>query len=115
MTRILAGFILISTFYCVSCNSTSSKKTNEIKDTTTNKKTVETDLYLLDRNTILKIAENDAKSVYKDLSIYKVKTTLRKDLWYVDYELSNPQMLGGGPHYVISAKTGKILSYRYEQ
>ena len=61
------------------------------------------------------IAEDDAKHVYRDLSIYQVKTELKDGNWHVDYELQGEAMAGGGPHYVISAKTGQILERRYEQ
>jgi len=61
------------------------------------------------------IAEEDAKHVYRDLSIYQVKAELKDGSWHVDYELKGEAMAGGGPHYVISAKTGAILERRYEQ
>jgi hypothetical protein len=63
----------------------------------------------------LEIAQKDAKSAYRDLSIYKVTAHLEGDRWVVDYELKDEGMLGGGPHYIISAETGEILSRRYEQ
>jgi hypothetical protein len=69
----------------------------------------------IDEQRALEIARNDASKIYRDLSIYTVKAKLEADSWYVDYKITNPQMLGGGPHYIISAKTGDILSYRYEQ
>ena len=40
---------------------------------------------------------------------------LRDGNWKIDYELRDKQAQGGGPHYVISAKTGAILSKRYDQ
>jgi hypothetical protein len=70
---------------------------------------------LIDREKALKIAKEDAQRIYRDLSIYKVEAALKEGKWYVDYELTNPQMVGGGPHYVISAETGEIISFRYEQ
>lgn len=70
---------------------------------------------LIDKEKALEIANNDAQKVYRDLSIYNIKAELIDEKWHIDYNLSNPQMLGGGPQYVISAKTGKILSYKYEQ
>ena len=70
---------------------------------------------LIDEEKALEIANNDAQKAYRDLSIYNIKAELKDEEWHIDYNLSNPQMLGGGPHYVISAKTGKILSYKYEQ
>lgn len=69
----------------------------------------------IDRKEALRIAKEDAQRIYRDLTIYEITAELRDEKWYVDYEISNPQMVGGGPHYVISAKTGKIESYRYEQ
>jgi hypothetical protein len=33
----------------------------------------------------------------------------------VDYELKEPQLQGGGPHYVIDPGDGKILVRLYEQ
>jgi hypothetical protein len=33
----------------------------------------------------------------------------------VDYELVNPDVNGGGPHYIIDPVTGAINSKRYEQ
>jgi hypothetical protein len=61
------------------------------------------------------IAEEDAKHVYRDLSIYQIKTELKDGNWHVDYELKGEAMAGGGPHYVISGTTGKILERKYEQ
>jgi hypothetical protein len=37
------------------------------------------------------------------------------DGWHIDYQLKNPLSNGGGPHYVIDAATGAIVSKRYEQ
>ena len=70
---------------------------------------------LIDKEKALEIANNDARKVYRDLSIYNIKAELIDEEWHIDYNLSNPQMVGGGPHYIISTKTGSILSYRYEQ
>ncbi len=75
----------------------------------------EKSLTLIDKEKALEIANNDAQKAYRDLSIYNIKAELIGEKWHIDYNLSDPKMLGGGPHYVISAKTGKILSYKYEQ
>lgn len=64
---------------------------------------------------ILKIAQADAEEAYRDLSRYRVILALEPDGWHVDYELKDPDLQGGGPHYVIDSLTGKILSRRYEQ
>lgn len=62
----------------------------------------------------LEIARKDAATAYRDLSIYTVRVSREADGWHVDYELTDPSMLGGGPHYVIS-ESGEIARRRYEQ
>ena len=64
---------------------------------------------------VLTIAQADASRVYRDLSPYRIQLTLEDDGWHVDYELKNPMLKGGGPHYLIDARTGTIISKRYEQ
>lgn len=63
----------------------------------------------------LSIAQADAVKVYRDLSIYRIELTLEPDGWHVDYELKDPRLKGGGPHYVIEAVTGTIVTKRYDQ
>jgi hypothetical protein len=63
----------------------------------------------------LAIAQADAARVYRDLSGYRIQLVLEDDGWHVDYELKDPKLTGGGPHYVIDAHTGALLSKRYEQ
>ena len=63
----------------------------------------------------LSIAQADALKAYGDLSPYRIQLVLENDGWHVDYELRNPTHKGGGPHYVIDATAGVILSKRYEQ
>ena len=63
----------------------------------------------------LEIARRDALLAYRDLNPYDVCIELRDGNWKIDYELRDKQAQGGGPHYVISAKTGAILSKRYDQ
>lgn len=63
----------------------------------------------------LEIAELDAKTVYQDLSIYTISVSLKGQCWEIDYELTDTNLRGGGPHYSISQDTGEILSKRYEQ
>jgi hypothetical protein len=63
----------------------------------------------------LAIAQADATRVYRDLSAYRIQMVLEDDGWHVDYELKDPQLKGGGPHYLIDAHTGAIVSKRYEQ
>lgn len=64
---------------------------------------------------ILTFAQADAVRAYGDLSEYSVRLSLETDGWHVDYELRDPRMKGGGPHYVLDPASGAILSKRYEQ
>jgi uncharacterized membrane protein YkoI len=63
----------------------------------------------------LAIAQADALRAYRDLSAYRIQLALEEGGWHVDYELKDPRLKGGGPHYVLDARTGAILSKRYEQ
>jgi len=56
----------------------------------------------------LKIARSNAESVYRDLSGYRISILLQDDGWHVDYELADPTLTGGGPHYVIDFNNGHI-------
>jgi len=64
---------------------------------------------------VLAIAQADATRVYRDLSAYRIQLVLEGDGWHIGYELKDPRLKGGGPHYVIDAHTGTIVSKRYEQ
>ena len=63
----------------------------------------------------LTTAQTDAAGVYRDLSGYRIQLVLEADGWHVDYDLRDGRLKGGGPHYVIDALTGAIVSKRYEQ
>lgn len=63
----------------------------------------------------LRIARADAERVYRELHLCRIEITLESDGWHIDYELKDPTLQGGGPHYVIDAITGVILAKRYEQ
>ena len=63
----------------------------------------------------LAIAQADAVRAYRDLSRFRIQLVLEDDGWHVDYELKDPRLKGGGPHYIIDPHTGAILSKRYEQ
>ena len=63
----------------------------------------------------LRVARIDAEIAYRDLSPFYVRVELDEDGWHVDYELKDKRSHGGGPHYVIDADTGIILTKRYEQ
>ena len=64
---------------------------------------------------VLRIAHQDAQTVYGDLSGFKITLTPCPDGWHVDYDLTGDIIAGGGPHYVIDPNDGRILSKRYEQ
>jgi hypothetical protein len=63
----------------------------------------------------LKLARLDAEKAYRDLSAYRAIVSREPDGWHVDYELKDTNASGGGPHYIIDAATGRIISKRYEQ
>ena len=63
----------------------------------------------------LRIARTDAEAAYRDLTAYRISVALQADGWQVDYELMDAGLHGGGPHYLIDARTGAILAKRYEQ
>jgi hypothetical protein len=63
----------------------------------------------------LTIALADASRAYRDLSIYRIQLVLEHDGWHIDYEVKDPTLKGGGPHYLIDATSGAILAKRYEQ
>jgi hypothetical protein len=63
----------------------------------------------------LAIAQTDAARAYGDLTPYRIHLALESDGWHIDYELKDPRLKGGGPHYVIDAATGAITFRRYDQ
>jgi len=63
----------------------------------------------------LRIAQADAERAYGELIGYRITVILEADGWHIDYEPTEPLTAGGGPHYVIDAAKGTILSKRYEQ
>jgi hypothetical protein len=63
----------------------------------------------------LAIAQEDALKAYDDLSPYRIELVLGPDGWHVDYDLKDSGWAGGGPHYIIDATTGEIVSKKYEQ
>ena len=57
---------------------------------------------------VLAIAQADAARVYRDLSLYRIQLVLEDDGWHVDYELKNPRLKGGGPHYIGGPWAGSL-------
>ena len=71
--------------------------------------------HLLPPDEILRIAQRDAEGAYQDLSEFRITLVLKPDGWHVDYELTEPYVAGGGPHYVIDPATGRIIEKKYYQ
>lgn len=69
----------------------------------------------LSSDQVLRIARLDAEKAYRDLSPYRISIALEHDGWHVDYLLKDPNLNGGGPHYVIDPFTGTIVGKKYEQ
>ena len=69
----------------------------------------------LGTNQVLAVAQTDALKAYGDLTVYRIQLVMEDDGWHVDCELNDPRLKGGGPHYIIDATTGSIVSKRYEQ
>ena len=63
----------------------------------------------------LRIACADAERVYRELHLYRIEIALETDGWHINYELKDSQLNGSGPHYVIDATTGAIVSKHYYQ
>ena len=63
----------------------------------------------------LQIARQDAENVYPELQRFRIAMALEPDGWHIEYHVNRPGINGGGPHYVIDAATGAILSKKYYQ
>ena len=74
-----------------------------------------TEAPLLSAKRALGIAQAEAAQAYRDLFLYRIRLELEPDGWHIDYELKDPHLKGGGPHYVIDRLTGALVSRRYEQ
>lgn len=65
---------------------------------------------------ILRVANTDATKAYRsNLNDCRIKMCLLDDGWHVDYEIMNPKVHGGAPHYIICPETGEITWKSYEQ
>ncbi len=63
----------------------------------------------------LEIASADAERVYRNVERFRISLALEADGWHIEYDLKSPSCVGGGPHYVIDATTGTIVSKKYFQ
>jgi len=62
----------------------------------------------------IEIAKKDAIIAYKDIKSFEIVVSESKKKWYIKFQLEKG-LDGGGPEYVISKKTGKILKKTYWQ
>lgn len=63
----------------------------------------------------LSIVRPDAELAYGALNDYSISIQLQSDGWHIDFELPEPEVKGGGPHYVVDARSGVIAFKRYDQ
>jgi hypothetical protein len=77
--------------------------------------TVTTQPAQLTSDQVLRIANEDAARVYRDLSGYRIELRLAADGWHVEYRVDPADGQGGGPHYVIDPLDGTIKSKKYYQ
>ena len=69
----------------------------------------------LSSDEVLRIARLDAERIYRDLWRFVIRIAQEADGWHVDFDLKDTNARGGGPHYVIDAESGTIITKRYEQ
>jgi hypothetical protein len=60
----------------------------------------------------LEVAQQDAARAYGDLSLYRVDVRLESDGWNIEYWFKDPNVNGGGPHYLIDEQTGGFCPRR---
>jgi len=69
----------------------------------------------LSSDQILRVANEDAVRMYGDISMFRITLRRSTDGWHVDYEPLDPEVQGGGPHYLIDEAEGAIISKHYYQ
>ncbi len=68
----------------------------------------------IDQKQAIEIATQDARTAYRDLSLYDVVAIEKDGQWRVTFVLKDKESQGGGAQYLISAD-GQIVSKRYYQ
>lgn len=63
----------------------------------------------------LRIAHRDASEAYRTLDSYAVRVVDHASTLVVEYYLKDPRAMGGGPRYVIDAKSLTIMEREYLQ
>jgi len=61
------------------------------------------------------VAKADAKAAYGDVTEFEIDVSLQQDGWHVDFRLKKEHLNGGGPHYLIDPRSGRIKWKRYDQ
>ena len=69
----------------------------------------------INKEKAVRLAKLDAEKHYDNLSIYQIEVRETSSKWLIDFVLKNKSLNGGGPLYIISKKSGKILKKVYEQ
>lgn len=70
---------------------------------------------MITKEKAMEVAKQNAQLYYKDLSIYIITIQQVDSNWKVDYELKDATLDGGGPHYIISGKSGDIIKSHFDQ
>lgn len=70
---------------------------------------------LLDKESAISIAKEDAAKAYKSLEGFDVFACETPRVWHVFFELKDGNLDGGTPEYIIDKKTGSILRKNYYQ
>jgi hypothetical protein len=67
----------------------------------------------------LAVATADAQEAYGgNLGCFRIEIRLEDDGWHIEHYIhqrNGSRIAGGGPHYVIDATTGSIISKKYYQ
>ena len=57
----------------------------------------------------LLIRPGGRRAAYGALAAFRITIARQPDGWHIDYELTDAMRDGGGPHYVIDARSGQDL------
>jgi hypothetical protein len=96
--------LFISMTTLISCGNNAAHKNPALKKE-----------FMITKEEAIKIANKNAAMYYRDLSIYEITVQPADSNWKVDYELKDSKLDGGGPHYIISGKSGEIIESHFHQ
>jgi hypothetical protein len=63
----------------------------------------------------LDVAHRDASRINREPNKFQITVVLADDGWHIDFYLKDPDLCGGGPHYIINAETGSITWKRNDR